>query len=399
MQPEKTREGRGGSPPGRLRPGALTAASFCLLILAQIAPASPAQEASPKESFKESFRQAAPGYHFRFPQDHGTHDEFRTEWWYYTGHLSTKDGRPFGFQLTFFRRGIQAEAVKSNPSRWAIRHLYLAHFALTDIRDGRFRYAEKVSRAGLGKAGAEAGHLRVWIDRWVTEATAAASDAHHLRAEADGFALDLILKPEKPPVIHGTQGISRKGAKPGQASHYYSLTRLAAEGEVEVDGVRYPVSGSGWMDHEFGSGDLGEDQVGWDWYSLQLRGGQEVMLYVLRRRDGTPDPASSGTLVDADGRSQHLEARDFQVTALDHWTSSASGARYPSRWRIAVPRLGLVVDLTPRLAHQELLTQRSTQITYWEGAVDVTGTHQGASVAGQGYVELTGYAEPFTQPR
>lgn len=369
-------------------------AAFLLLGPASVAPASPAfkdRHAPPGDSF----RQATPGYHYRFPEDHGSHDEFRTEWWYYTGHLSTTDGRPFGFQLTFFRRGIRSEAVQSNPSRWAVRHLYLAHFAVTDIRHGRFRYAEKVSRAGLGKAGAETGTLRVWIDRWIAETASPAHDAHHLRAASDGFAVDLILDAEKPPVIHGRQGTSRKGPGPGQASHYYSLTRLATAGVLEVDGTPYRVTGTSWMDHEFGSGDLGEDQVGWDWYSLQVDGGLEVMLYVLRRRDGTPDPASSGTLVFPEGRSQHLERTDFQVAALDHWTSPESGARYPSRWWITVPRYGLAFTLSPRLPHQELITRRSTLVTYWEGAVEVTGTRLGAPLTGQGYVELTGYAERF----
>ncbi|MGH7228322.1 MAG: lipocalin-like domain-containing protein, partial [Nitrospiraceae bacterium] len=216
------------------------------------------------------FRLASPGYTYRFPHDHGSHDEFRTEWWYYTGHLSTDSGRRFGYQLTFFRRGLDQEQVRANPSRWAIRHLYLAHFALSDLDKRRFRYAEKASRAGLGKAGAEAGRLRVWIDRWLTEETSAQRDAHHLKASAEDFLIDLTLAPEKPPVVHGERGVSRKGDAPGQASHYYSLTRLGTTGALSIQGEPQAVTGLSWMDHEFGSADLAEDLVGWDWFSIQL---------------------------------------------------------------------------------------------------------------------------------
>ena len=344
-----------------------------------------------------SFRLASPGYSYRFPHDHGSHDEFRTEWWYYTGHLSTESGRRFGYQLTFFRRGLDQEQVRANPSRWAIRHLYLAHFALSELDKGRFRYAEKASRAGLGKAGAEAGRLRVWIDRWLAEAPSAQHDPHHLKASAEDFSIDLMLAPEKPPVAHGDRGVSRKGNAPGQTSHYYSLTRLATTGTLSLNGKPQAVTGLSWMDHEFGSGDLAEDLVGWDWFSVQLDNRHELMFYRLRRADGTADPASSGTLVFPDGRSHHLSADDLQIEVVNHWTSQASKARYPSRWRIAAPTLALSLDLAPQLSDQELMTSRSTQVTYWEGAVEVTGMFHGAAVAGQGYVELTGYAARFRQ--
>jgi len=343
------------------------------------------------------FRLASAGYTFRFPHDHGSHDEFRTEWWYYTGHFSTESGRRFGYQLTFFRRGLAQEQARANPSRWAIRHLYLAHFALSDLDEGRFRYAEKTSRAGLGKAGAEAGRLSVWIDRWLAEAPSAHHDPHHLKASADDFSIDLMLTPEKPPIVHGDRGVSRKGTAPGQASHYYSLTRLATTGTVSLNGKPQAVTGLSWMDHEFGSADLAEDRVGWDWFSVQLDNRHELMFYRLRRADGTADPASSGTLVFPDGRSHHLSAGDLQIEVVNHWTSQASRARYPSEWQIAAPSLALSLHLAPQLFDQELMTNRSTQVTYWEGAVGVTGRFHGAAVAGQGYVELTGYAERFRQ--
>ncbi|MGH7255484.1 MAG: lipocalin-like domain-containing protein [Nitrospirales bacterium] len=341
------------------------------------------------------FRQATPGYGYQFPLDHGTHDAYQTEWWYFTGHLTTESGRRFGYQVTFFRRGLDADTVRTNPSRWALHHLYLAHAALSDLQGDRFHFAEKLSRAGIGKAGADPGRLHVWIDRWSLEATAPDHRRHRLRVAADGFTLELILTAEKPPVIHGQDGISRKSAAGEQASHYYSITRLATEGTVEVQGQRHTVTGLSWMDHEFGSGDLGDGLVGWDWFSIQLDTQQDLMLYLLRHADGTPDPASSGTLVAPDGHPRHLRHDDVSVTVLGHWTSSASGTRYPSGWRLAVPSQDLTLDLHPLLDDQELITARSTQVTYWEGAVRVSGVQRGRTVTGQGYVELTGYAEPF----
>jgi predicted secreted hydrolase len=343
------------------------------------------------------FRFAAPGLTLQFPRDHGSHDDFRTEWWYYTGHLTVANGRQFGYQLTFFRQGVDRESVRSNPSRWAIRHLYLAHLALSDLDQGRFRYAEKISRAGVGKAGADTGRLRVWIDRWTVESGSSPPHRHHLKAAGEDFSIDLELAPEKSVVTHGERGLSRKGPEPNQASHYYSLTRLATTGTVSVDGATLAVGGTSWMDHEFGSGDLGNDQVGWDWFSVQLADRTEFMFYLLRRADGTVDPVSSGTWISPDGQARPLSLSDVAIGALDHWTSPASGATYPSRWKITVPSSDLVLTLTPRLAGQELMTPRSTRITYWEGAVQASGTSGGIPIAGLGYVELTGYAERFRQ--
>jgi predicted secreted hydrolase len=341
------------------------------------------------------FRSAEPGYPYRFPRDHGTHDDFRTEWWYYTGHLTAENGRRFGYQVTFFRRGIEPERVAANSSRWTIRQLYLAHVALSDLDQQRFRYAEKISRAGLDKAGAEAGHLRVWIDRWSVEAFPSPHEHHRLQVAAGEFSLDLTVTPEKQPVVHGERGVSRKGSAPVQASHYYSFSRLATAGTLTVNGERLSVQGTSWMDHEFGSGDLGDDLAGWDWFSVQLADKTELMLYRLRHVDGTAAPVSSGTVILPDGRTKHLSATDIQVDVLEHWTSQTSSGRYPSRWRVAVPVLDLSLDLRPLLADQELATSHSTQVTYWEGAVETSGRLRGMSVSGQGYVELTGYVKPM----
>jgi len=342
----------------------------------------------------ESFTPAAPGYRFQFPRDHGSHPSFRTEWWYYTGHLRAEDGRAFGFELTFFRRAIPPDEVKTLPSQWSITQLYLAHFAVTDMSARRFHFSEKLSRAGLGKAGAAEGDLRVWIDDWHAET----SGEHQTIAARDNeYALTLTLQPAKPVAIHGLEGISRKGTEAGQASHYYSLTRLTTTGTLTVGGKSLRVTGLTWMDHEFGSAELGESLVGWDWFSVQLDDGTEVMLYRLRRRDGSSDPVSSGTLIDRDGRTQHLKRADFRIQAAASWTSPASGAVYPASWHIVIPSLDLSLDLVPLLADQELRTGRSTQVTYWEGAVAVSGKKEGRSVTGNGYVELTGYVERFAK--
>lgn len=351
--------------------------------------------AAPSASGEAEYRLSLPGYPYEFPRDHGSHDRFRTEWWYFTGHLFDRDGRRLGYELTFFRRAVRPEAPRPGSSRWAIHQLYLAHFAISDVGEDRFLYAEKLSRAALGKAGALPGRLQVWIDRWSAEAGAPDHDVVTLRAAADGFEIDLRLKPLKPPVIHGLNGISRKGDGRGQASHYYSFTRLRTEGTVRLPTETLQVTGTSWMDHEFGSAELGEGQVGWDWFSIQLEDRTEVMLYLLRRADGSPDPASSGTFIAADGRARHLTLDDLAITVLAHWDSATSAARYPSAWRVEVPSLELSLSLSPLMANQELITGKSTQVTYWEGAVTVEGTRQEEPVRGQGYVELTGYAKPF----
>ncbi len=338
----------------------------------------------------EEFRQALPGYVFSFPHDHYAHEDFRTEWWYYTGHLRTQSGAEYGYQVTFFRSGL-AEARRS-PSRWAARNLYLAHFAVSDIARKEFRYFERVNRAGLGRAGASETGFRVWIGDWE-----AGGDGvrQRLRAREGEFAVDLNLVSQKPPAIHGEHGVSQKGEGRGHASHYYSMTRLKTDGTLTVRGRTMDVAGLSWMDHEFGSTQLNPDQVGWDWFSLQLDDGTELMLYVIRGADGRPDPYSAGTWVGADGRIVRLTQPDFTITALNRWVSPRSKGTYPMQWRLSVHPLGLDITLSPAFPDQELDTAKSTQVIYWEGAVRAAGTISGRSVKAKGYVEMTGYAGPF----
>ena len=353
-----------------------------LLLWPALAGPVPPREESP-------FRTALPGYQFRFPWDLGSHDAFQTEWWYYTGHLRGPGDRTYGYELTFFRRGVASRQARENPSRWALRNIYFAHFAVTDEARDQFRFAEKISREGIGKAGAETGKLDVWIDAWRVEGI---GDAHRLHAKDAGLVLDITLMPKKPPIVHGTAGISRKGDAPEAASHYYSFTRMTTAGTLILDGRTIPVAGVSWMDHEFGSHQLGGEQVGWDWFSIQFEDDRELMLYQIRRQDGTIEPASGGTWVNPDGSSIALAREEVRIAVLEEWRSPQSMARYPGRWRISVPTLALSVVVTPTVRNQELMTHGSTAVTYWEGSATVKGERAGRPVAGLGYVELTGYA-------
>jgi predicted secreted hydrolase len=323
-----------------------------------------------------------------FPRDHGSHPAFRTEWWYFTGILDAGDGRRFGYQLTFFRQGL-VPAADDPASPWSVRDVYLAHFALTDLRAGGFRFAERVSRAGPGLAGAAEGGLRVWALDW-----SAAADGETIALEArEGDAdLRLTLRPRRPPVLHGAGGLSRKGPARGQASWYASVTDLATAGRLRLGGREVGVRGASWFDHEFGSGQLADDLAGWDWFGLRLSDGRALMLYRLRGRDGTAAPASSGTLVAADGTARHLAREEVSIEALGTWVSPRSGGRYPARWRVRVPAAGVDVELAALVADQELRTARSTGVTYWEGAVAGGGSAAGSALTVEGYAELTGYA-------
>jgi predicted secreted hydrolase len=342
---------------------------------------------SPSQADQE-FQLALPGWKFDFPRDHASHPKFKTEWWYYTGHLTSTRGEPFSYQLTFFRVGVRRHDSQAR-SAWALNTIYFAHLALTDIQGRKFTYHEKTGRGALGMSGAATDQYKVWIDDWQAELE---GDVHHLTAAAGEMALDLKLTPEKPPVIHGENGVSQKAAGQGNASHYYSLTRLATAGQLTYRGQTYSVQGLSWMDHEFSSSQLAPYQAGWDWFSLQLNDGQELMLYVLRHQDGSADPCSSGTLVDPQGKSQHLKLADFNIQPLKKWQSPQSKAVYPAGWRINLPPLGYELELYPTIPDQELATSQNTQITYWEGSVRVSGRRYGQAVNGRGYVELTGYA-------
>ncbi len=357
---------------------------------------------TPFKVYSEEFKRALPGRTFSFPQDHFSHPEFKTEWWYYSGHLRSlsQGSKSFGYQLTFFRTGLTRD-TKNQKSKWSIQDLYFAHLAITDESKNKFQYLEKISRGSLGEAGASSYKtgekaFRVWIENWSVEGKGPAIQQHSLKAGDKNFGIELMLTPEKNPIIHGQNGISQKAEGEGYASHYYSIPRLKTEGRIFLENKEISVKGMSWMDHEFGSSQLREYQVGWDWFSLQLNKGMELMFYQIRHRDGKIDPYSSGTIIYADGTHQHLSNKEFQIEVLDQWKSSKSGAVYPSKWKIRVPGHQIELILSPTVKNQELITRESTRVTYWEGSIKVEGKYQGSPIKGLGYAELTGYAEPFS---
>ena len=336
-----------------------------------------------------TYQLALPGRKLTFPADHYSHPDFKTEWWYYTGHLESESGKRYGYQVTFFRFGLRDRQgeVKAKPPYFT--DLYMAHFAVSHINRKKFLFRERINRGYQGKADAATDRYLVWNEDWKVEED---GKDHLIEVNDRGTRLSLRLSSLKPPVLHGDNGLSQKGEGQGRASYYYSLTRMKTDGELTIDGKREKVRGLTWMDHEFGSNQLREDQVGWDWFSLQLDDQTEVMLYLIRRKDGSPDPYSSGTLVKADGTTKHFKLEDFQIEILERWKSAKSGGNYPMKWKVTIPAEGIELQIIPEFTDQELITNRSTRVTYWEGAVRIDGMIRNKPIVGSGYVEMTGYA-------
>jgi predicted secreted hydrolase len=325
-----------------------------------------------------------------FPRDFGAHPEYRTEWWYFTGNLRDVSGKRYGYQLTFFRQGIRSKLPRpANP--WDIRDLYLAHFAITDAFQNKFRAVDRLSRGGPALAGASLDGMSVWLLNWSARMK---ESVIFLEARDTGIELSLQLASQKPPVIHGQKGYSQKGPAQGQASYYVSLTDLKTRGGLKLQSSRPPieVQGQSWFDQEFGSNQLTPEQTGWEWFSLHLSDGKDLMIYFLRLKDGAVEPASSGTLVAPDGSSRHLKLSDVTLSVLERWKSPRSKGEYPSRWRIQIPSAGIDLTLAPLISDQELNTEGSTGIIYWEGAVAGQGISGLRGVTCEGYAELTGYA-------
>ena len=319
------------------------------------------------------FAAAAPAP-ITFPRDHGAHADAAVEWWYYTGHLEAPGGRAYGFQLTFFR----------------VRDLHLAHFAWTDVGRGTFVYDEKTHLGLPGIAGAAASGLAVSNEDWsVREEKGVVLLSAGKRDLGD---LVLTLTPTKPPVLHGVDGLSKKGPGENESSRYVSITRFAATGTLTRAGAATPLSGTAWFDHEWGPGALPAGAAGWDWFALQLEDGSELMLYRMRLAGGAASPFSAGTFVPASGPPRTIAWSDVALAPRSTWTSARSKAAYPAVWSLAVRSLGLDVTITPLVADQELATEKSTGVTYWEGACRVAGTRAGRPIAGKAYVEMTGYA-------
>jgi predicted secreted hydrolase len=336
------------------------------------------------------YRVALPGYRYEFPRDHFNHPDFQTEWWYYTGNVRSTDGHRFGFELTFFRLGTDRNS--KNTGTWDMHDLYLAHLALSDLDGAKFLHTERSNRAGPGIAGISESDRRIWNGNWQV---AWQGGEQILRAIDERFAFQLTLRPAKAPVIHGENGVSQKAEGSGRASHYISLTRLNTTGEIQATGETFAVTGTTWMDHEFFTHQLEPDQAGWDWVSIQLQDNTELMLFHIRHKDGSIDPYSAGTFVDARGATTQLRRDEFvlEPTATT-WTSPTTRAVYPVRWKISVPTLGLTLECSTSLSSQEL-TSSGLVPTYWEGAVRFTGKKNGSPVGGAGYLEMTGYDHPI----
>lgn len=342
----------------------------------------------------QTWQAALSGYVYSFPHDYFDHPGYETEWWYYTGNLHAPDGHRYGFELTFFRRAVRlSQTAESEDVTWRPDQLYLAHLALSDINGGTFYHTERLNRAGPGLAGVSLNQQRYWNGNWQIHWNSLTTGDQQLRAVCDRFTLVLDLKPQKPIVIHGRDGIIRKGPESGQTSHYISFTRMAAQGRLEQNGHSTSVNGLAWMDHEFFTNPPGRDLVSWDWFSIQLDNGEDLMLYRLRDAAGNETPYSSGTYVDSRGKAQFLDASQFSLKPGETWQSPASASAYPIAWTIRVPSLDLYLSVRTDLKNQELFTKGSISPVYWEGAVTYTGQMRGQPVNGVGYLEMTGYGK------
>ncbi len=332
------------------------------------------------------YARAIDPYDWQFPEDFGPHPEYQTEWWYYTGNLASAEGARYGFQFTVFRRALVPTPIETE-SEWRTNQVYMAHFTVTDVTGQRFFQHQRFSRGGAGLAGATTDPVyRVWLEDWEVLAEDAAAATTRIRAAEGDLAVDLRLQQVKPPALQGDNGLSPKNDEPGNASYYYSLSRLLTEGTITIDGQSFAVSGATWMDHEFSTSALGADARGWDWFGLHLDDNRELMLGRIRLEDGGYEPAFGGLLVLPDGSTRKLGAEDFTVSVTDAWVSPHTGAEYPAGWDFAI-EIGAEAPLrfsaVPLVADQEL----HEGIAYWEGAVRISG-----AVTGYGYAELTGYS-------
>lgn len=351
-------------------------------------------QSAPARSLAEALSTDIEGYDrawhprpLRFPQDHGPHNDFKLEWWYLTGNLEDAAGNRYGYQVTIFRNALAPPVGDSLGSErhgdWATRQLYLAHVAFTDAAKNAYRSEERFVRGAAGLAGAESSPFRVWAGP-VEIRGDPATGLERLRVTApigDG-TLDLTLTARKPIVLQGDDGFSPKGNEPGNASFYYSLTRFEAEGSWQTRDARVALSGSSWLDREWSTSLLGKTQTGWDWFSIQLDDGRDIMYFRLREDDPAALPYTDGVVVYEDGATRSLDADDVTLSVENTWTSPLSGATYPTGWRLEIPAENIDIGLTALMDNQEF----NASIRYWEGAVRASGSH-----SGYGYIELTGY--------
>ena len=336
------------------------------------------------------FERAVGPVSIKFPDALGSHKAFKNEWWYFTGNLVSDEGSRFGFQLTIFRIGVKPDS-ESIQNKWSADNIYMAHFALTDIENNRFYYFERFARGAAGLSGASVNPLTVWVEDW--KIMESGNELKYgiptmkINASQDGKEIDIKLENTKMPVLQGDSGYSRKGRDPGNASYYFSFTRLKTNGSISINNFNYKVEGYSWMDKEWSTSSLDSTQAGWDWFALQLNDGSEIMYYQLRKKDGSPDIYSSGIIIDKSGKTERINFGDAELTVIDYW-KSPTGIKYPSKWNLKVSKKSLDLTITPFQYDQEL----KLTIRYWEGAVKLSGKSSDKEVQGKGYAELTGYA-------
>ena len=343
----------------------------------------------------KEYREISPGDTPGLPGAFHYNKGYKIQWWYFTGHLFDDRGREFGYELTFFVFGIQKRHYRS---QFGVDNIYVSHFAVSDLGQKKFYFTDNADAGAFGLAGASGNLLHVWVDKASLQGS---PRRMHIRASGNtgspesqttfpgvnNTALNLVLSPEKPLALNGEHGYSRKSSlSPYQASFYFSYTRLKAEGTLTLSGTAFPVKGQSWFDREISSRGLAANQLGWDWFSIQLRDRREIMLYLLRNKDGSIGPFSSGTFVYDSGRYRHLQKDDFSVTVLSYYRSKKTGARYPAQWEIRIPSEEVALKITPLMEDQECIATATTGNRYWEGTCRVQGTAEGRA-----YVELTGY--------
>ncbi len=322
----------------------------------------------------DSFKKVQPGQTITLPEDHAAHPDYRSEWWYLTGNLKDEQGREYGMQWTLFRQGIEQELRTSNP--WLTPQLWLAQFAITDLDRGSHQQDERASRQGPGLAGANGGQY--WLREWRLASQGAALFPATLKVQSKIGELNLTVTAAKPLVLQGKAGYSEKS--PGNASFYYSYPRLTLRGTLTRDGETRTVSGQGWFDHEWSSSVLAEWQSGWDWFSLQLNDGRELMLFRLRTKAGRAEPENRyGILIERDGSSRVIAPDAIRLTPGNTWRGP-KGQNYPVEWQLNAA--GMSLTIKARQPNQAM----TGRFDYWEGAVTVEGDAKGV-----GYLEMTGY--------
>lgn len=337
----------------------------------------------------ENFEKAVEKRKFIFPEDHGPHPGFRTEWWYFTGNLISGDNKKFGYQFTIFRTAL-SNNKNSGISEWSSNQIYMAHFTVSDISNDKFYFDERFSRVGNELAGAQAIPFKVWLEDWLIieseKRTAFELPVINIKAKTDIAEINFVLESLKPVVMQGVEGLSQKGSQPGNASYYYSYTNLKTDGKIILEGKEFNVSGNSWMDREWSTSALSEDQKGWDWFALQLDDSTELMYYQMRKKDGSPDNFSKGIIVDKDGTTQKIKKEDVELLITDNW-KSPEGNNYPSGWNLKIVSKNIDLKITPAVSDQLL----NVSIKYWEGSVKIKGEKNNSKISGRGYAELTGY--------